>query len=221
MRKEVKDVKFMLSIMMDYYWEDASKAKHAVGGTRQKQKALIELLLSLTKLFNKHEIAYWLDYGTLLGAVRHNGFIPWDDDLDIGVLNKDRDKIKQIIIENLDSSYKIYDSGEHEKFLKFEKYYGTNRVSIDIFTYSDYNGKLQGTFFPSSIVYNKPFPKEAIFPLSKITFEGIEYSVPKEYHLYLKKNYGEYMSLPKSSHYWPHEKWNSHHDFYPVDQLTK
>lgn len=48
-----------------------------------------ELLHILDKLFSKHGITYWMDYGTLLGAVRHHGFIPWDDDMDISLPRKD------------------------------------------------------------------------------------------------------------------------------------
>jgi len=48
-----------------------------------------QLLLFMDNVCRKHEIEYWLDYGTCLGAVRHGDFIPWDDDLDLGMLRKD------------------------------------------------------------------------------------------------------------------------------------
>lgn len=51
-----------------------------------------ELLHILDKFFTKHNITYWLDFGTLLGAVRHKGFIPWDDDMDIALPRTDYEK---------------------------------------------------------------------------------------------------------------------------------
>ncbi len=52
-------------------------------------KLLHQLLIDVTDLFEKEGITYWIDGGTLLGSVRHKGQIPWDDDIDLAVLQKD------------------------------------------------------------------------------------------------------------------------------------
>lgn len=50
---------------------------------RDVQRHLLEALRTLDDLCHQHELTYWLDGGTLLGAIRHKGFIPWDDDIDL------------------------------------------------------------------------------------------------------------------------------------------
>ena len=51
---------------------------------RRQQMRMLELLGAVDKVCKKHNIPYWLSSGTLIGAARHQGFIPWDDDLEIG-----------------------------------------------------------------------------------------------------------------------------------------
>ncbi len=57
----------------------------------------IEILDFVVDICNKYKLRYYLLYGTLLGAVRHNGFIPWDDDIDIGLPRKDYEKLCVIL----------------------------------------------------------------------------------------------------------------------------
>ena len=53
---------------------------------RNTQMGILDYIDDLCR---KHGLKYWIDYGTLLGAVRHKGYIPWDDDIDISMMRED------------------------------------------------------------------------------------------------------------------------------------
>ena len=57
------------------------------------KKVQLALLKALIKIFDKNKIEYFLYYGSLLGAVRHKGYVPWDDDIDLGLTRKNYEKI--------------------------------------------------------------------------------------------------------------------------------
>lgn len=65
------------------------------------QTLCLELLDFVNKICIKHDIKWWLDFGTLLGAIRHENFIPWDDDIDIGIMRKDYHKFIEVMFDEL------------------------------------------------------------------------------------------------------------------------
>ena len=69
------------------------------------QKTELEILLCFDEVCQKNNLCYGIDYGTLLGAVRHGGFIPWDDDIDVTMPYKDYKKFLNIAEESFDENY--------------------------------------------------------------------------------------------------------------------
>ena len=72
---------------------------------RELQKLQLKIALEVKRICEKHDINYFLDCGSMLGTVRHNGFIPWDDDMDIGFLRKDYDKFIDVVTEELGEEF--------------------------------------------------------------------------------------------------------------------
>lgn len=75
----------------------ADKIPPASGELRQWQLELLDLMKDFDKVCRENGVQYWLDFGTLLGAIRHKGFIPWDDDIDTSMMKSDLDKLLPIL----------------------------------------------------------------------------------------------------------------------------
>ena len=86
---------------------------------RQAQKVMLYIMKKIHEVCVKHNIRYWLDYGTLLGAVRHDGFIPWDDDMDISMLREDYEKFNAIAQQELGEEF-FWQTKETEPDFCFE-----------------------------------------------------------------------------------------------------
>lgn len=255
---------------------DPSRYRQA--SLRDAQLIMLDIMQEIDRICKKHHIPYWLDCGTLLGAVRHKGFIPWDDDVDLGMMREDYEKFLKVAPDELSDAY-FLQTGETDPFpedryiakvlytrsyfrekgqkpkerfrqcifvdiFPFERY--PNRRLIDLLEFRNLLAKKKVSYPRNSpgnlwwrfvllmtkitgifsllkfckaavdcnrrYLLNKPgyslisyspmapckecFTETEIFPLGVHEFEGQQFPVPREWHTYLTKIYGDYMQLP-------------------------
>lgn len=89
----------------------------------------LEILKTIAALCDEHGIAWFIDAGTLLGAARHQGFIPWDDDIDIAMLRSDFDRFIEVARGHLPDGYSLHTFGNTPGFAgMFAKVYRDGTV---------------------------------------------------------------------------------------------
>ena len=94
-------------------------------------QCLLMIAKEIKRICDKNGIKYFLIGGSLLGAVRHNGFIPWDDDMDFGMLRADYDRFISVCENDLKDEFLLCSINTEENY---------NRAFAKV--------RLKGTFFP-------------------------------------------------------------------------
>lgn len=235
---------------------------------RNLQLKMLDILETVTSIADKHNINYWISGGTLLGAIRHKGFIPWDDDIDIELLYPDYKKLLKVLRQELppdlylqtpsDKGYRLLFSKVRDKhsiviedddadnrynekgiFIDIfpeERSYKWMKTFVDFFYGRSFRRLKRGQAFksahhfyeytlslplypigillkylarfictltkPKTILHSYGIGNSTIhhisylLPTSKVTFEGKEFSAPKNPDTYLQKQYGRYMEIP-------------------------
>jgi phosphorylcholine metabolism protein LicD len=170
-----------------------------VGNNEQKIfKKLLKILNLWNEFTEQNEIDYWACGGTLLGAVRHSGFIPWDNDLDVCVMLSDLKKIKKrldgqdtLTYYECEIGLRVYiKGGIHDN--DNSKYDNNSEIEfpfLDVFIHDYYNrdtikycGFLSKegapTWFINNLFPNEHIYKNELYPLKRIAFENTTISVP-------------------------------------------
>lgn len=80
------------------------RVMNLLSGEEVKRKE-VEILNHIVAVCEKHGLRYYLSYGTLLGAIRHKGFIPWDDDIDISMPRADYEQLLKVMLANPDKRF--------------------------------------------------------------------------------------------------------------------
>jgi len=130
---------------------------------RKAQMRMLDILKVVDGICQKHGLKYWLTCATLLGAIRHGGFVPWDDDLDIAMMRDDYLKLMEILPKELPDNLELQnDVTEPGYVYLYAKVRDKNSLIVET---CDVNKrfKQQGLFIDI-------FPMEAsIFALCKIS----------------------------------------------------
>ena len=107
---------------------DIRKTPQAVGDVRLAQLANLKLLLIFKQICKKYHLDFYLNFGSLLGAVRHQGYIPWDDDIDVMMIREDYDQLLTALDKEFKDTKLFY---IHSEIIRI--YYGNTPVQIDVF----------------------------------------------------------------------------------------
>lgn len=170
------------------------------------QPLAVELLRSTTSMLDQWGLNYFLISGTLLGHIRHDGFIPWDDDIDILVDKRIYDVLPEIKEKHEDfrficCDYKVYlkaSSRQHgmaipgQRGLKYDhclyKWVRSYWPFVDIFVYDEEkDGNLK--------FFHKTWDRDKFLPTKRVQFLGMEVSIPADPHHFLMENFGpDYMT---------------------------
>ena len=119
-------------------------------GLEELKKIQIQILDVFASFCEENNIRYWLDCGTLLGAVRHHGYIPWDDDIDVGMLRPDYDRLC-LLFNKTNSRYRLINiESDKSSYFSYSKVVDTNTllyepdengfqfyINIDVFVYDN------------------------------------------------------------------------------------
>lgn len=229
LNKNIKDVRntnyFIVSQL------DKKNLKPMTNKAEKMQKIQSEAFKKIVNEFHKHNIEYFAEGGTALGAIRHSGFIPWDDDIDLAIMAPDHEKAMKIIQSfhlpfnrtlKLDGTKAYYINEQkinsfqfHVKNMRiigrFNRIPLLNKISTSYFNYIIKNYTVNKSnaiaflhYIDGRPAYRKFFFQNIIFPTKYIKFNDFEIKVANNLDKFLMTIYGnweEYAGIGVFAHH--------------------
>lgn len=145
----------------------------------QQRKKLFAVILDLLVVFDeickKHDLRYYLHSGSLLGAIRHRGFIPWDDDLDVAMPRDDYERFIQLTDEFKEPYFLQTPYTDKGYFYSFAKLRNTNTTAVvDLFKYAGFNQGIWISMFPLDF-WDENGGRERYLEISKLVAHNSTY----------------------------------------------
>jgi LicD family len=162
---------------------------------------LVELMAFTSDLLERHGIVHWLDYGTLLGAVREGELIPWDNDVDFSMLQRQEQQALALAEKIAAAGYRLDTSQQGVIRILYSE---VNELHVDLFLWEARGGLLQPL---EDISYAWPgmasrlaFPERFIAPIGEISLYGRRFPAPTSVHEFLRDHrYGPGYATPARS----------------------
>lgn len=170
------------------------------------QRIMTGMFREFDRICSKYNLRYWCTGGTFIGVVRHGGWIPWDGDIDVAMLDTDYKKFQKIVQKELpkdmwfqDKTVDSHYSSSIGKMRYLNAHYSDdnsrkwhNGIQIDIFIFKKKGNKITGPKENYSIYNNSvtTLNVDDVFPLKRLPFEGVPVYVINKYKEYSINNFG-------------------------------
>lgn len=194
-------IAYLIYTKFFYYTTNENFLKELLTKTEIKDD-LKNMLNDVDKIFQENDLEYWISFGTLLGAVRHNDIIPWDDDIDLEIMEHDIDKLFSIehkfkkhgySLVKFSLGYKIYKTdGEEIKYgVHGENKYDWKYPFVDLFPMKKDDNKYILSNDMVRLMWSNCFlEKEELYPLKKYNFGKFKVMGPNNPLPVLNRLYG-------------------------------
>ena len=179
---------------------DDKHYEYKVDGNKKKTfKQLLKIIKLWNEMAKEAGIDYWACGGTLLGAVRHSGFIPWDNDIDISIMLSDLKKVKKNLDKHPVLKYyesmcglRVYvddDDNDNETVMDIFicDYY--NKITVKFCGYLSDEG--DPTWWISELFPNQHIYSSELYPLKELAFEDTTIIVPNNEINVLYRNFSD------------------------------
>ena len=147
--------------------------------TKERKKlwaVILDLVVEFDRVCRKHHLSYYLDGGSLLGAIRHGGFIPWDDDIDVVMPREDYERFIRLTNEFKAPYFLQTPWSDPESFYSYAKIRNTNTTGIvELFKYQNFNHGIWMTIFPLDKFSINDTCETAYAKICQLTYENSTY----------------------------------------------
>lgn len=167
------------------------------------QKKMTNMFYEFDRICTKYNLRYWCSGGTFVGVIRHGGWVPWDGDVDVGMIYEEYLEFKKYAEDELPSTMAVIENGTlglskiRDLYSQYTDYTIHKDVhhglQLDIFLYNlDYDKKILTSIGNLEVYKEDKYNYDDVFPLVRAPFEDIQVNIFNQYVKLSKYIFGDY-----------------------------